>query len=262
MHVGIEREPAPRDPRGDLPTAVDGGPGAAPVLSRWRRWYSESLWAPAAAKLAGVGLGMILLAGIGTWSLARRHGPVTFVLPSASAALLRHDLGEAWLAATEPGRERSGGGTRPAHGTDRAGEPEAPAAIFAGLTTAPSATAPPGADPCARRGHGKIRWGATPGTTADGRVVLNLATAEEIAELPGIGLRRAEEIVRLREKRGGRFRHVNDLLRVRGIGVRALKRMRERMLLDPPPGAPAAGAVAPSGSASAAHATSAPPVAR
>lgn len=262
MHVGIEREPAPHDLRGDLPTAMDGGPGAAPVLSRWRRWYAESLWAPAAAKLAGVGLGMIFLAGIGTWSLARRHGPVTFVLPSASAALLRHDLGEAWLAATEPERGRSGGGAHPAHATGPAGEPVAPDAVFASLATAPSAAAPPGADPCARRGRGKIRWGATPGTTADGRVVLNLATAEEIAELPGIGLRRAEEIVRLREKRGGRFRHVNDLLRVRGIGVRALKRMRERMLLDPPPVAPDPGTAAPAGSASGAPAASAPPAAR
>jgi competence protein ComEA len=51
--------------------------------------------------------------------------------------------------------------------------------------------------------------------------------------LPGVGERRAEAIVKLRA-RLKRFRRPTDLLRVRGIGVRSLKRMLPHLVLDPP----------------------------
>ncbi len=57
----------------------------------------------------------------------------------------------------------------------------------------------------------------TTGLTDDGRVILNRADEHELRRLPGVGARRAEAIVRLR-KRLGRFRRIQDLLRVRGIG--------------------------------------------
>jgi competence protein ComEA len=51
--------------------------------------------------------------------------------------------------------------------------------------------------------------------------------------LPGIGRRRAEAIVELR-KRLKRFRTANDLLRVRGIGPKSLKRMLPQLVVDAP----------------------------
>jgi competence protein ComEA len=74
---------------------------------------------------------------------------------------------------------------------------------------------------------------STAGITTDGRVILNLADEHELRRLPGVGARRAEAIVRLR-KRLGHFRRIQDLLRVRGIGPRSLRRMRPHLVLDPP----------------------------
>jgi competence protein ComEA len=73
--------------------------------------------------------------------------------------------------------------------------------------------------------------------TADGRIVLNLAGADELRRLPGVGARRAEAILALRAKLR-RFRRVSDLLRVRGIGVRSLKKIAPLVVLDPPPEPP------------------------
>jgi competence protein ComEA len=82
------------------------------------------------------------------------------------------------------------------------------------------------------------------GLTSDGKVILNVASAEVLTQLPGVGTRRAEAIVALRERLKG-FRRPSDLLRVRGIGVRSLKRMLPHLVLDAPkpeapspPGAP------------------------
>ena len=68
---------------------------------------------------------------------------------------------------------------------------------------------------------------------ADGRVVLNAASAEELTRLPGVGMKRAEAIVALRTKLK-RFKQATDLLRVKGIGPRGLKRMLPHLVLDAP----------------------------
>jgi competence protein ComEA len=62
-------------------------------------------------------------------------------------------------------------------------------------------------------------------------VVLNRADAAELRRLPGVGAKRAEAIVLLRQ-RLGRFRRPNDLLRVKGIGPRTLERMLPHLVLD------------------------------
>jgi competence protein ComEA len=67
----------------------------------------------------------------------------------------------------------------------------------------------------------------------DGRLILNEATAEDLDRLPGIGRKRAEDIIQLRG-RVGRFRRLTDLLRVRGIGVKSLGKLKEHLLLDRP----------------------------
>jgi competence protein ComEA len=71
------------------------------------------------------------------------------------------------------------------------------------------------------------------------KVVLNTATAAELCTLPGIGPKRAEQILALREKLGGRFRRLEDLRRVRGIGRKKLEQLRPLVVLDPPEPAPA-----------------------
>jgi competence protein ComEA len=63
-------------------------------------------------------------------------------------------------------------------------------------------------------------------------VVLNTATADDLRRLPGIGEKRANAILALRT-RLGRFRALEDLLKVKGIGRATLKRLRSLVRLDP-----------------------------
>ena len=54
---------------------------------------------------------------------------------------------------------------------------------------------------------------------------LNIATAQELERLPGIGAVRAQAIVAFRDSRGS-FRRIEDLLQVEGIGATTLERLR------------------------------------
>jgi len=76
--------------------------------------------------------------------------------------------------------------------------------------------------------------GGSRGITPDGKIVLNVANAQELRRLPGVGVRRADAIIELRT-RLKRFRRVSELLRVRGIGVRAIRKIAPLVVLDPPP---------------------------
>ena len=63
-------------------------------------------------------------------------------------------------------------------------------------------------------------------------VNVNSATAEEIAEaLNGIGLSKAEAIVNYRAAHG-QFKHVDELVNVKGIGIRTVDINREYILLE------------------------------
>jgi competence protein ComEA len=86
-----------------------------------------------------------------------------------------------------------------------------------------SAAPPPAAEP---PGDAKPS-----GITPDGKVILNLASADELTKLPGVGMKRALSIVQLRTKLK-RFKHPSDLLRVKGIGPRGLQRMLPHLVLD------------------------------
>ncbi|MBK8252138.1 MAG: helix-hairpin-helix domain-containing protein [Polyangiaceae bacterium] len=70
------------------------------------------------------------------------------------------------------------------------------------------------------------------GVTADGRVILNTATEADLRKLPGIGKNKAKAIVEQRTKMG-RFKRIEDLLRVKGIGPRRLSAIRTKVVLDP-----------------------------
>ena len=58
-----------------------------------------------------------------------------------------------------------------------------------------------------------------------GVVNVNVASAEELQLLPGIGESRAQAILELRKQKGG-FRSVEELAEVKGIGSVALERLR------------------------------------
>ncbi|HEX6766486.1 MAG TPA: helix-hairpin-helix domain-containing protein, partial [Polyangiaceae bacterium] len=79
---------------------------------------------------------------------------------------------------------------------------------------------------------------APAGITPDGKVILNLAGPDELRRIPGVGPKRAEAIVELRKKLGGRFKRLTDLLRVKGIGQKSLKKMEPHLVLDVPKAAP------------------------
>ena len=67
-------------------------------------------------------------------------------------------------------------------------------------------------------------WAAQP-------VNVNTASAEELAEnLKGIGMSKAQAIVAYREANGS-FTHVDQLVNVKGIGIRTIDQNRSLMLL-------------------------------
>lgn len=68
-------------------------------------------------------------------------------------------------------------------------------------------------------------WAAEP-------VNVNTANAEQIAgNLKGIGLSKAQAIVDYREK-NGQFIHVDELVNVKGIGIRTIDQNRGMILLQ------------------------------
>jgi len=96
-----------------------------------------------------------------------------------------------------------------------------PATVLARL---PAETPSP---PCKDTAH------AEGGVLPDGRVVLNRAGVADLMQLPGVGEKRARAIVALRE-RVGAFRSLRDLLRVRGLGAKMLRRLEPKVVVDTP----------------------------
>ena len=63
------------------------------------------------------------------------------------------------------------------------------------------------------------------------QVDINTASAEEIAEaLNGVGLSKAEKIVEYRDTNGP-FVHIDELVNVKGIGLRTVDKNRDAIVL-------------------------------
>jgi competence protein ComEA len=106
-------------------------------------------------------------------------------------------------------------------------EPTSPISPSASASEPPG---PPAPSPAAPIDAGGVPAG---GVLTDGRIILNVASEEELTKLPGIGPSRARAILALRQ-RLAKFRAVEDLLRVKGIGRKTLRRIKPNVVLDRP----------------------------
>ncbi|APR83657.1 Late competence protein ComEA, DNA receptor [Minicystis rosea] len=110
--------------------------------------------------------------------------------------------------------------------------PSASAAPSASTSAAPAdGGAPEGANAEPKPASDADAGAPASGVAADGKVILNLATEEDLRRLPGVGATRARAILALRG-RMKRFGRVEDLLKVKGLGRRSLARLRPLVRID------------------------------
>jgi competence protein ComEA len=184
--------------------AEEGQDGArSGVFGRIAKAIAASPWAGPAAKALIAIAATVLLAVIGSGKLRWLAPPI----PEAAAATAAPAIPSA-TAAMAAGKA-------------------APAPIGSGCSTPDE---PEATDAGAPVDGGEAKSG---GVTADGKVVLNLASEEDLRRLPGIGPTRAKAILALRA-RLGKFHRPEDLLRVKGLGRRSLARLRPLVLIDAP----------------------------
>ena len=176
-----------------------------------KRWAASSAWAPLAGRAAGYLLAFVLLALVGSGHLAR------WLTPAPRLA-----IGVAEAATAQP--------------TASAAVPEAPAAT-AGAEAASAAPAAVTLE--AEVAHVEADAGAastedagaSKGVASDGKIILNLASEQDLRRLHGVGRAKARAILALRAQMG-KFTRVEDLLKVKGIGKRALARLKPQLRVD------------------------------
>jgi competence protein ComEA len=83
-----------------------------------------------------------------------------------------------------------------------------------------------------------LSTGCTPeaggGATAPAAILdLNAATEKQLETLPGIGPVHARSIIASRNARGGRFKRLEDLLDINGIGNETVEKIRPYVVLGP-----------------------------
>lgn len=132
-------------------------------------------------------------------------------------------------AVARPGLYRLAGAARVADALDAAGGPTAEADLDAVNLAAKVADADRVYLP--RRGEAApapVSGGGGAAGGAAGPLDLNTATAAQLEELPGVGPATAEAILSYRQEKG-RFRSVEELLEVRGIGESKLAALRSKV---------------------------------
>jgi competence protein ComEA len=154
--------------------------------------------------------------------------PVARVVLVAAGLVLLAIIGRASAAGA------LGGFAAPVVPLDAAAGPAPAPSAFA----SPAALATPVAPPASSAAPAAAVSVATRGrASSDDPVILNTADVDDLRRLPGIGQKRADAIVALRS-RLGRFRAIEDLMKVKGIGRAMLKRLRPLVRLDAPVLAP------------------------
>jgi competence protein ComEA len=154
-------------------------------------------------------------AAIAAWRWAT---PVARVVLLGAALVALACIGRSTMAGATAAVAVDDAGARdpPAIALTASAADAAPARIEAPVVVAPAPT--------------ELRRGPA---SAEDPVVLNAASEEDLRRLPGIGAKRAQSILALRAKMG-RFKQVEDLMKVRGIGRVTLKRLRPLVRLDAP----------------------------
>jgi len=252
-----ERPPPPDAPGADtglseLLSAVEPEPRGRgrlhAVLRRLlpERWKGARLdpGRPGATALALVAIGAALVAAVGVWSQRPRAEPVD-TLPVVSADAPARTPSPTPAATPTPapgplvvsvsGKVRRPGlvevpaGARVADAVTAAGGP-LPGVELSGVNLARKVSdgeqiavaVPPAPDAA-----GSAAAGGTPDTGPPvGPLDLNLATADQLDALPGVGPVTAERILEWRV-RNGRFTSVEQLREVEGIGERRFSQLRE-----------------------------------
>jgi competence protein ComEA len=158
-----------------------------------------SPWGRLVAKVLLVTCGLATLAGIGVSRWAGEAGAMTTPMTSATATATETTTATATATATV-----------------------ATAATAKAIPTTTGATTASGATAC-----------AAPRASPEDPVTLNTATLDDLRRLPGIGPRKAQAILAERQ-RVGRFRKVEDLMKVKGIGRGTIKKLRPLVQIDPP----------------------------
>jgi competence protein ComEA len=161
-----------------------------------------STWLALAARLGAVVVALVVLGWIGRSAAAGPASPM-------SLAATDHDASASALPTIVP-------------------LDAGPPLVATGAALASTATATPPPSPVA-----PSTSGAHGRASPDAPVYLNHASVDELRRLPGVGPKRAEAILVLRQ-RLGRFQRVEDLLRVKGIGRGAVKKWRPLVRLDAP----------------------------
>lgn len=187
-------------------------------VERLKVWIGEAAsWSrlKSAARAAGFVLGVVMLALLGSGRMARWLSPKGDLgIQVAEAAPLPS------VASAEPPSLKKAA-------------PVAAAASDTAVVEVPGLTihGSAGAGDTVEAPEAGDAGAASPGVAADGKVILNLATEEDLRRLPGIGHGRAQSILALREKLK-KFSRVEDLLKVKGIGRRGLARIRPLVRVD------------------------------
>lgn len=223
-----DRHPVEADALAIGGEAQSEAPRPGEGISGWRK---AALWLIGATLLAFVGYRGALgdrVAG----THPSESGPGAH--PPASAPTTTDTFRERAAEATEPRR-----GSPESAATDRFAATGAssttrePARAGGDAPTAkPAAIEAPPREPSAEPARPEGEPASSQAITADGRIILNLATDGDLQKLPGIGKARAKAILALRE-RLGKFRRIEELLRVKGIGRKRLQTIRNKIVLDP-----------------------------
>jgi competence protein ComEA len=189
--------------------------------------------------LLAASLGAVAALGVGVvgFRLLRQPAPAELSLPRAtppasvsSTAVQGPVVVYVAGAVARPGVYPVGAGARVADAVGAAGgtTPEAdldPLNLAARLSDGDRIFVPrKGQAPPPVVGPGPTGGGSTP----SGPVNLNTATAEQLEALSGVGPATAHAIVTWRQQHG-RFRSVQDLLQVRGIGPAKLESLRDQV---------------------------------
>jgi competence protein ComEA len=177
-------------------------------------------------------VGLALVGGAGLWyarSLPRpvevRAAPVAARPTPTPATLFVHVAG--WVR--RPGVYELREGDRVIDAIDRAGGPKKGADLgglnLAALLVDAQQVLVPRSAPVVPPG-GTVPTGEVPGTSGTSLVNVNVASAEELETLPGIGEVLAATIIEYREQNGP-FASVDQLIEVSGIGEVTLEEIRE-----------------------------------